>query len=276
MAAAFMVASAVAAPVEAGRRWQDQAPSNAPQVEAQCDSFNSGSHVGMENSTPSSSQNRSGVSAWVNISATQFDICNNYILNAGPSAWIGIQPRTPTGLFPSTQIMQLGVIECGGGTFVSYCQGENNPHYVMAYGNCTGNFSGTIVDLGSAVSGDDATFSIYLMPDNYWHFSIDGTEEFVLHDNYVSCWTRQGTDGGFYHDGLRKAVWAGERFNPGDSLGGLATHERTYFQDARFGRYNLGWSSPGWTAGQACYVKTAPDDRCTVVNDDTFYVYTSY
>jgi hypothetical protein len=211
--------------------------------------------AGMENSSSTPSQNRSGVAATMAISPNDFDICNVYGgLFKGVAAWVSISPRDPG---PTGRILQVGIDECANGGIWSgdTCQGENNPHFFWAYGDCMMT-QPVSQDLGPA----DYNLHEYAIfkNGNYWYILIDSDIKYILPDPYIGCWS----------GGVRAASWMGERTDPGDSTGSAGATKVTRFYNAAYGVYNQGWFGVNWTGISGCHYSTSQSRCDTISNND--------
>lgn len=190
-----------------------------------------------ETSSPSWPLSRSGASATINVANNEFDICIGEDGN-GPSVWVAIVPRD---ISDDNAIIQIGVIECRSVLYPGVCSGENSPHFFYAYGGCLyPPYSiPTPHDLGPANTGNHS-IALYLMPDNNWHFNIDGDEVYQIPNTFIGCWSGPSR---------RKAAYSAERWDRGDSTGTLITGDYSYLIDTRYGVYGQGWFPNGWGSG---------------------------
>jgi len=212
-------------------------------------------------STSNISANRTGVSASLQVNGEGFRPCTGASTNAGPSAWVAIVPKV---YVDGTQIIQIGITECINILLPGVCGGNGNPHFFWAKGGCGATGSPTPMDLGPAdtLLHD---YVIYLDYDNYWHFLIDGVQRAAIpyNDGSINCWV----------DGLRKAEWAFERHNIGDSSGDPSGVSKFYYM--KYGRYGLGWFDPMFTNGW-CQYPYIEDEVCTITNGHHFENYTTH
>ena len=214
--------------------------------------------AGMENSSSTPSQNRSGAGASIQISRDGFDICNNYGIDySSISAWVSISPRDAGD---TNRIIQVGITECANGNILGgpVCQGENNPHFFWAWGGC-GLQIPFAQDMGPA-DGLLHDYALWLDNAGYWHFVVDGApigseKHKRLPNVYINCWS-----------GLtRRASWMAERADPGDSSGNVTDKTRVY--NAAYGVYNQGWFNPLWNANSSCHYYTT-QNKCDLLSDN--------
>lgn len=260
LALAFIVPTASAVPKAA-----DRAPAPASNYSDNCPLSTSYQSNGTTNSTPNISQNRSGVTAEIDIPtvANGWGTCDGLNINlqtVGPSAYVGIAAR-PGGT--NTGSLLLGIITCDKyQPPVTYCHGDDSlPHWIVQVRTC-GGFAIT-TDLGAADYGAH-TYTIYLDVDNYWHYKINGTQVHTTHVDDL-CWDHQ----------LREALWYGAKFAEEDSLGNSNTSStRTNIDDAEYGIYGQGWVGTSPFAGQSNCLHEGNDDTCDIVDANTIRVWT--
>lgn len=264
--AVIVLLPVLAAPVAAGARWTQQQGEIDLANQANCGSPNGWrDFAGMENSTSNTGWKRSGVSASIDISSDQFDICTNGGISGikGVSAWVAIEPHGATECVGPCEnnIIQIGVIECRDVVRPgSACYGENNPHFFWAWGGCSVFNVPLTQDLGPA-DYNPHTYTIYLDTDGFWHFLIDGIQRKTLNDDNIYCWS--------HHN--RKAAWIIERADSGDSSGSVAF--KTSFASAAYGVYNQGWFSPLWVASNPCHGATI-ESKCDITSPTNLLFWT--
>ena len=138
--------------------------------------------------------------------------------------------------------LSLGVIVCSGRNFGQPgnggCDDSGVPHWVYHAEGCSPFPSPWLSnwhDLGPATPGAHS-YTIAMDSSLKWHFQIDGVDK-------VTHFSKSAAEIGCWSANLTVARWESARFRAGDSIGDPVIPRWTYFQDANYGRFNLGWTA---------------------------------
>lgn len=259
-----IISLALPSTAAAGRRWQEG---------GEVGLYNQGScstdvweYAGHTNTSGSAS--RSGLKATIDLGGA-FSLCTGNSSKGNIAAWIGVNNNP----LVAGQAIKFGIVECrdaqvGEGEwdiFGSICKGENNPVFFYGYGGCQNGY--WPYDAVAIADADYSphTFAIYYDYDGKWHFNLDGNE---VHSQWgtnpkLLCMNPLNDNLG--------VVYGYRTRNTGDSIANSSAP--SYFFDARYGRYGLGWFNPLWTSGAGCQYSDG-GHTCQFISQDDFKAYT--